>query len=183
MTIRELCVKYRCDKTPEFGMSYAPKYDELFKHLKGVKTVFEIGVGVESVMGYWTKDYINGASLYVWRDYFPNANIYGIDISSEGLIREERIETFICDQSDVIGLTKLAKKLGPFDIIIDDGSHKIEHQIISAKTLLPYMSKGGIYVIEDIRRPFIILEEFPHAELFEFDIENKDDDRLIVIRT
>lgn len=182
MTIRELCIKYRCDKGPEFGMSYADTYDKLFKDFKP-KKVLEIGVGVNEIMGYWTKDYINGAGLYVLRDYFPDAQIYGIDIHPSANVQDERIETFHCDQSSELELELLVKKIGKQDLIIDDGSHKTNHQITSAKVLLPTMNKGGLYIIEDVREPDKILKEFPQAELFEFDIENKPDDRLIVIKT
>jgi len=41
------------------------------------------------------------------------------------------------------------KKYGKLDIIIDDGSHHGEHQLISFNTLFPLLSPGGFYIIED----------------------------------
>jgi hypothetical protein len=46
---------------------------------------------------------------------------------------------------------KSAGTYGPFDIIIDDGSHQVEHQLISFAALFPYLKAGGIYVLEDLQ--------------------------------
>ena len=55
------------------------------------------------------------------------------------------------DQSNPEQMNRfMAQVGGDFDIIIDDGSHIVAHQIISFKTLFPYLKSGGIYVIEDL---------------------------------
>jgi hypothetical protein len=102
-------------------------------------TLLEIGV-------------FNGASLRTWREYFPNARIVGADI--EPLARRwrgDRIEIEYMDQSNLEDLTRVAMKHGPFDIIIEDGSHLWEHQITSLKTLYPFLRPGGLYVVEDLQ--------------------------------
>ena len=123
---------------------YTPIYFDLFhrqRHL--VKNVLEIGVN-------------KGCSLRMWRDFFPNAMITGLDIDNSCLIQEERIQCFQADQNDPRSLV-MALEAGAFptskvsfDVIIDDGSHLMTHQVISMVTLLPALTDIGVYVIEDI---------------------------------
>jgi len=102
-------------------------------------TLLEIGV-------------FNGASLRTWREYFPNARIVGADIEPMARRwRGDRIEIEYMDQSNLEDLTRVAIKHGPFDIIIEDGSHLWEHQITTLKTLYPFLRAGGLYVVEDLQ--------------------------------
>jgi hypothetical protein len=85
----------------------------------------------------------------MWEEYFPNATIHGVDINPECKKYESgRIKITVADQGNESQLKEL-EKLGPFDLIVDDGSHFCRHQILSFKTLFPFVKKGGIYVIED----------------------------------
>ena len=105
-------------------------------------------------MGRYRRDYIICSSLFVWRDYFPLAEIYGIDISEECLINEDRITVELCDQSKTEELQRFIDKHGgDFDIIIDDGTHRPDHQILSALFFMPYLKHDGVYCIEDVRDP------------------------------
>ncbi len=92
-----------------------------------------------------------GGSLDLWKGYFgPQAHLTFIDIDPACKALEipgTRIE--IGDQSDVAFLTDLAARHGPFDLIIDDGGHKMSQQITSLKTLWRHLADGGIYVVED----------------------------------
>ena len=102
-------------------------------------TLLEIGV-------------FNGASLRTWREYFPNARIVGADIEPMARRwRGDRIEIEYMDQSNLEDLTRVAIKHGPFDIIIEYGSHLWEHQITTLKTLYPFLRAGGLYVVEDLQ--------------------------------
>lgn len=144
----KLAWKYKTDKTPLINHHYTETYHKLFKNLE-VKKMLEIGIGhnEKGENGYMgISDYKFGASLYVWRDYFPNAQIFGCDIKKDIIFNEDRIHCYECDQSKSESLMQLINKIGgDFDIIIDDGSHVTEHQIISAKTLLPFVKcEGGI---------------------------------------
>ena len=65
----ELAEKYGSDKTPSIFHGYTPFYDELLKD-RDVKRVLEIGIGNVACMNH-VKDYKPGASLRMWRDYFP----------------------------------------------------------------------------------------------------------------
>ena len=74
-------------------------------------TVLEIGV-------------LGGGSLAMWEACFPNAKIVGADIDRDTLrFARERVSIEIVDQSNVEHLTRLAVKHGPFDLVVEDGSH------------------------------------------------------------
>lgn len=79
----ELCKiaeRYLSDKCPAISHYYTPAYHSILKGLKLSTTVLvEIGIGTPSVM-HSIKHYKPGASLRMWRDYFPNAIIIGCDI-------------------------------------------------------------------------------------------------------
>ena len=95
-----------------------------------------------------------------------NANIYAIDIFEAGMIYdEERIKTFVADQSNSGDLKRVMDNIGPnIDIIIDDGSHRAEHQQFSFEFLEKYLQSGSIYVIEDIQPAYI--ESFRNLSIF-----------------
>lgn len=128
---------------------YTPHYEHHFKKLKGKKiNMLEIGVG-----GNESKN-LGGASLKMWKSYFRKANINGIDIHDKSALQERRIKIFQGDQSDEGFLKKVGNEAGPFDIIIDDGSHFNDHIITSFTTLFPYLNNGGIYVVEDLETSY-----------------------------
>jgi len=172
----ELAFKYKSDKTPLIGHTYTPYYHSLFKDRRAeIGKVFEIGIG-------WN----DGGSLNLWREYFPNALIFGMDADASLLVKGERIESFLCNQKDEDGQRKLAALLGnDFDLIIDDGCHIPELQILSAKIFAPLISPTGIYIIEDVLYPEIVVPALPwKSETLDFNLEyNIHDDRLVVIRT
>ena len=151
-TVQELCVEYGSDKTPEIRHTYAPKYDELFEGLKNVKKVLEIGVGHPGLQDNYVKRdpnrfyYPSGVSLRVWRGYFPEAMVYGIDINPEAMIiGEERIQTIIGDSNNEEFVSSTMKEIGPVDIIIDDGDHRSWAQIATAQLFIPHV-KNLIHV-------------------------------------
>jgi 23S rRNA U2552 (ribose-2'-O)-methylase RlmE/FtsJ len=92
-----------------------------------------------------------GGSLKMWRDYFPNAMVYAIDINDCSQFESERVKTFIADQSDRSKLQTFIDKYGSdFDIILDDGGHSMDQQQISFGFLFKHVKPGGYYVIEDV---------------------------------
>lgn len=137
----KLAINYGTDKVPKLGHTYTPYYHGLFKNRReSVKKVLEIGI-------------LSGASLFMWRDYFPNAEIYGIDIQAIEL-DSPRIHCFKYDQTDAKQLQSFIDTAGDnFDLIVDDGSHRSNDQIFTANFLRKYLSSVGIYVIEDVRFP------------------------------
>lgn len=159
----ELAYKYGTDKCPQLKHSYTPFYHELFKDRReSVKKVVEMGIGYYKTIqevaviydGQLKRYYQKGASLKMWRDYFPNAQIYGADIAPETLIENERIMSFVCDETKEEQIVNLINQTGQdIDIFIDDGSHKWHHQAYLAKTVLPLLKKDVVYIIEDVGFP------------------------------
>ena len=103
-----------------------------------------------------------GFSMLLWEKFFPNAEIYGIDINITGTLfnnknayelckDKKRIHLYEFDGTNEAKIQRFIKEVkGDFDIIIDDGSHLGDHQIKSLIYFLPYLKKDGIYVVEDI---------------------------------
>jgi hypothetical protein len=89
-------------------------------------------------------------SIPMWKSYFSNAFIYGIDINCE--YNDDRVTVFKCDQSDINALEIVKNKIShPIYFINDDGSHLPEHQLISFDYLFSnVLNDGGVYIIEDI---------------------------------
>lgn len=151
---------YGTDKCPQIRHHYTPFYYKLFKNkINEVKKVLEIGIGyykdIENKKVVYDRGlnrfYHRGASLYMWRDFFPNATIFGADIKKESLFTDQRIKTFWVDERDPKSITELIKKVGnDIDIVIDDASHKVNDQIFLASNILPHLKKGSIYIIEDV---------------------------------
>jgi len=93
-----------------------------------------------------------GASLKVWESFFRHGTIIGADINPTAKkFARERINIEIIDQSNSEDLLQLGRSHGPFDIVIEDGSHMWAHQIITFKTLFPFVKEGGIYIVEDLQ--------------------------------
>ena len=94
-----------------------------------------------------------GESMKLWRDYFKNANIFGLEIQQE--YKDERIMVVKGDQSNLTDLKNLVKITKKCDVILDDGSHVPEHQLISFNYLFEKcLSEGGVYIIEDIETSY-----------------------------
>lgn len=132
------------NKTKWNADTYASRYERYFAPLKDRPLkILEIGIG-----GY-EDPLAGGESLRAWKEYFPNAMIYGIDIVDKKALEEDRIETFQGSQDDPDFLRRVVGHTGALDIVIDDGSHRNDHVIKSFQLLFPAMSEEGIYVVED----------------------------------
>ena len=136
--------------TDKFGYhDYTPNYHKMFAPLRDRPLrLLEIGVG-----GYADDDR-GGQSLRMWRDYFPKARIVGIDIQKKTMDLGPRVTILQGSQVDPEFLASLVADHGPFDIIIDDGSHRNEHIVESFRLLFPGLAPGGIYVAEDVQTSF-----------------------------
>jgi len=171
MTLDELSKKYALDKNIASGChNYIPGYTKLFENIRlNVKNVLEIGIGScenGQMSGVICLGYKTGNSLKCWSEYFPNAKIYGIDIYKHNELNNDVITTFVADQSNEQDLLKVINTINcEIDIIIDDGSHIGWHQAFSFMCLNRFLSKNGIYVIEDVQpdsiEKFIDLSIFP----------------------
>jgi len=93
----------------------------------------------------------NGQSLRMWADYFPAASIVGVDINPDTLrYAADRIHVQIANQAKADELEQVARQHGPFDLIIEDGSHVWGHQILTLQTLFKHVRPGGYYILEDL---------------------------------
>lgn len=116
-----------------------------------VNNVLEIGVQ-------------SGGSLRSWSEVFPRACIHGIDIDPDCKEHEsDRIHIHIGSQSDCRFLEEQIVTHGPFDVIIDDGSHLWSDQQTSLEVLWSSLSKYGTYAIEDLHTSYF--QEFNDADL------------------
>jgi hypothetical protein len=147
-----LARKYGTDKrTDDPGIpkyhGYVDIYYDIFKNIKdSITSVLEIGIQM-------------GGSLFMWKDYFPNAQIYGIDNYCEPTFRdyqpcvikllESGISVFIGDATDFDFIDNHFRNLA-FDVIVDDGSHRTDDQRKSLFYLFNNVKPGGHYFIEDL---------------------------------
>lgn len=134
--------KYCTDKSSN-AHNYTEQYEYYFERIRNRPLKFlEIG-------------FCSGGSAYTWEEYFPNAQLHYIDIADGCYAYARRLSNrshlYMVDQSNEQALIDFVDRIGgDFDIIIDDGSHFVQHQIISFKTLFPYVKSGGVYIIEDL---------------------------------
>jgi hypothetical protein len=148
----DLSVLARIHGTDKWGYHwYAQHYQSHFHRLRKKRlNLLEIGVG-----GY-DDPRAGGESLRMWKDYFPNANIFGIDVFDKSGLEEPRIRIFKGSQDDPDFLAWVAGQIGRLDIIIDDGSHLNEHMVASFQALFPLLAEGGFYAIEDLQAAYMV---------------------------
>ena len=126
------------------GHNYTKIYSHYFDSIKDKNLKFlEIGI----YKGY-------GARL--WENYFQNAELHFIDITYDQVkYSSYRSQYHLVNQEDPKQLTQLmADTGGNFDIILDDGGHTMNQQIVSFMTLFPYLNSGGMYIIEDLHTSY-----------------------------
>lgn len=147
-TLNELSTLYGSDK---WGMLhwYTQHYERHFTPVRYQPVrVLEIGVG-----GY-NLESMGGESLYMWQRFFPRGLIFGLDIHAKPMISGPRVRVVQGDQNDPDFLQDFAVRHGPFDIVIDDGSHINEHVRTSYEALFRHVRPGGLYVIEDLHTSY-----------------------------
>lgn len=138
---------FRTDKLGDHD--YIEKYVSHFSPLKNKRnTILEIGIG-----GY-SSQLAGGNSLRMWKHYFKNSHIYGIDVHDKSHVQERRITIFQGSQDDEKFLRRVVGSIGVIDIVIDDGSHINGHVIDTFKLLFPSLSENGMYVIEDTQTSY-----------------------------
>lgn len=127
-------LKHNTDKA--FFHNYLDFYEEHLPDRDFDGRLLEIGV-------------MKGASLRMWREYYPKAEIVGIDIRPPLSI--EGVTVLELDGTD----EEQVNSLGKFDIILDDGSHMTADQQKSLKILWKQLNKGGFYIMEDMHTSFM----------------------------
>lgn len=126
-------------------LHYFEIYERHFSRFIGKDvSVLEIGVS-------------KGGSLELWRHYFGSkSKIYGVDIDPKCKNLEgEQIEIFIGDAEDREFLRSLKEKIPKIDIVIDDGGHHMNQQIVAFEELYPFISPDGVYLCEDMMTSYM----------------------------
>lgn len=136
--LERLALKHATDKSA-LHHYYTRRYEAHFKSRRFEKIkLLEIGVA-------------RGGSLRAWRDYFWRAEITGIDIKPEcAQYAGGRVKVCIGSQDDETFIQQVITAHGPFDIVIDDGSHENPRTLKSFELLFSRVRPGGYYVIEDL---------------------------------
>ena len=140
----ELMQKHGSDKGHPAGTAlhnYSIYYHALFNPMRAeIRRVFEIGV-------------LAGSSLRAWKDYFPNAAVFGADIEPGCMFSEPRIQTFLCDQTNADSIANMwahADMKEPMDVILDDGVHWPPVNGFFFERSFQQLRSGGVYIIEDL---------------------------------
>ena len=158
--------KFGSDKAT--GHNYHLLYGEILKNKDDISCILEIGLGtnnpdVVSNMGTAGKP---GASLRAFREYLPQAAIFGADVDKRILFQDGRIQTFFVDQTDLTSLESLGKNIpDSMDLIIDDGLHSPNANLAVLAFGLKKLKNHGWLVIEDIPERAIPLWEVVAALL------------------
>jgi hypothetical protein len=136
---REYTDKNRGKYDFKIGHCYGDSYDDIlsYKNKEDKISILEIGVQ-------------KGASLKVWKDFFQNSIIYGVDITDERVFKDGY--NFIL--SDVKASKVLEDLEGiNFDIIVDDGSHYLSDVIYTVNNFIDKLNVDGVMIIEDVQNP------------------------------
>lgn len=157
-TLDSLALKYGTDKSSKWH-NFANLYEEiLMPKYESIKGIIELGVNT-------------GKSLNMWADYFPHANIVGVDRRVyPDLKLSDKIKIVQGEQDSQSTLLKAVKLLNnEVQLIIDDASHINKLSITSFEYLFYYLAPGGIYIIEDTTTVGILKNygnEFNDMEFF-----------------
>ena len=137
-SLDDLGRKYGTDKASN-GHDYLRHYEFYFERMREhVSRIIEIGG-------------LAGASLAMWTDYFPRAQIICIDVNPEvKRFQSDRVAIEIGNAGDRTFLKSIRSKYGTADIVIDDGSHRWDHQRIAFQVLFPMVAPDGFYIVEDL---------------------------------
>lgn len=141
-TLDELGLKYGTDKSSAFH-NYLSVYEPyLDLRRETVARVLEIGVD-------------KGASIQMWRDYFPKAEVVGLDNRPACLNLQlgDRTKVLLADALDSNFMLPFHRQ-SPFDLVIEDGAHTCPMTVNAFNCGWPYVAPGGLYIVEDLHCAF-----------------------------
>jgi len=140
--------------------------------------------------------YYGGSSL-LWHEYLPKSQLTLVDIENRvgpnifSNMKEDRYDFLIADAYSDETVDRVAKNAKGFDIMIDDGPHTLQSQILFINKYLPHLNDGGILIIEDIQnfsdcevlRTITPSEHQDNIEIIDLrHVKGRYDDILFVIR-
>ena len=148
-TLNDLALLYKTDKSSK-GHDYCSVYERFLKPKRNERLkLLEIGV-------------FKGGSLRMWQAFFPHGTVQGADFDPKTKTHT-KIPVAIGNQGDVDFLKKLGE-MGPWDVIIDDGSHRWDHQLLFYETMWKYLKPGGLMSIEDMHTSYMKHKQRPNTE-------------------
>jgi len=144
------------DNGTKQGHGFAKFYEKNLKHFKNKEKINILEIGSFS-----------GASAAAFSKYFPNSQIYCLDINILNFkYYSKKIHVFGMDSSNNKMMIKFLDKINFFanvnffDIIIDDGSHILSDQLIALNFFYKFLGKSSFYIIEDYK----LLNHFKHLK-------------------
>ena len=152
--LTSLAERYGSDKgdsdhqyTRLYDMLFAPRRDDELNLLEfGLQNHGPEIPGISS-----DRELTSIASIDMWLDYFPRANVYGFDICDFSDFKRDRFRFIQGDQGKLEDIQGVLEACDSYDIIIDDASHASYHQQLAFVTLFPHLRAGGLYIIEDLQ--------------------------------
>lgn len=154
--------------------SYIEEYEKILCEYKFESKVLEIGIA-------------EGDSLRMWKEYFIDSDIYGMDLVERD-VKFDKDKLFFTSSIDENRVNTLLADL-KFDVIIDDGSHKMPDQVATYHLFKHRLNSGGVYIIEDIedidkdRNAFLSLNSDKNIDIIDLrNVKNRFDDVLIIIK-
>ena len=164
---KQLGQLFRHYGTDKAVSGYHEVYGPLLGPVRDTATaVCEVGIGTLnpdapwSMAGHVPPRYRPGGSLRAWRDFFPNATIWGVDVMPDTMFSEDRIITVLADSTNWVKLQSAFPSGLLFDLIVDDGDHSLGSQILTLTALWSRVKLGGLYVVEDRKQPEHWLHQF-----------------------
>ncbi|GAA0938500.1 class I SAM-dependent methyltransferase [Nonomuraea longicatena] len=134
--LTELAIRTGTDKWGRHW--YTGHYQQHFRRFRDSRVrVLEIGCD-------------GGESMRMWTHYFRRGEVIRMDAKDKALTAPQRARSVFGAQDDLDFLARVAAEHGPFDLVIDDGSHVNDHVLTSFRILFPHLRAGGLYVIEDL---------------------------------
>src|SRR5690606_35309381 len=95
---------------------------------------------------------LRGESLRIWHDWYPTAEIHGVDVAPQAIPQLDRVTVHKMDgyTPDAIAW---GESVGPFDVIVDDGPHTVESQVFTAANWSRLLAAAGTLIVEDVTSP------------------------------
>lgn len=127
--------------------SYLPLYEKLLSsRAERARAVLEVGI-------------YHGGSIAMWHSFFPNAQVYGLDITREPppLLKNYTTEyprmvlKTGTDAYTASTVSQLQSEVGKFDFVLDDGPHTLASMVSLIVHYLPIVADDGILIIEDVQ--------------------------------
>lgn len=139
----EIAEKHGTDKGPS-GHGYTTVYFDRLRYLVSRRfKMLEIGV-------------LAGASVRMWEEFFPLAEIHGIDIDPACSAHSVgRVTVSIVDQGNKADMQAFSDRENGFELVVDDGGHRMHQQILGFEVLFPTLLPGGMYIVEDTHTSYV----------------------------